>query len=102
MTRRRDEAKVAEALRLYSLGQETRAIAAQVGADPRTVQHWLADVIRPRGPRKRADVSDDDILDLRDNAHLSFQQIALETGMSKTGARLRYYALTGRPRPDRP
>lgn len=101
MTRTRDEAKVTEARRLHGLGLATRAIAAQVGTDPRTVQRWTADASRPRGPRKRPDVRDEQILDLKDREGLSFAEIGRRVRMSKTGARMRYYALTGHPRPDR-
>jgi len=98
MTRTRDEARAAEARRLHGLGLTTRAIAAQLGADPATVGRWTADLARPRGPRKRADVL---ILELRDREGLSFEEIARRAHMSKTGARMRYYALTGRERPER-
>lgn len=101
MVRTRDEAKVAAARRLYALGLGTRAVAAQVGADPRTVSRWLAGVVRPRGPRPRPDVQDAVILDLKDREGLSFEEIGRRVHMSKTGARMRYYALTGRPRPER-
>jgi hypothetical protein len=33
--------------------------------------------------------------------HLSYAEIGRRTGMSETGARLRYWALTGRERADR-
>jgi len=102
MTRTRDEARVAEAHRLYGQGLDTRAIAGEMRADPRTVQRWLADVIRPRGPRKRPDVRDSLIRDLKDREGLSFEEIGRRVHMSKTGARMRYYAATGRERPDRP
>jgi hypothetical protein len=102
MTRTRDEGRVAVAKRLYGLGLTTYAIAAQVGGDPRTVQRWVADVIQPRGPRKRPDVQDALILELRSGwPVVSFAAIAAEVGMSPTGARMRYYALTGRERPER-
>ena len=101
MTRTRDKAQVAEAKRLYDLGLTTSSIAAQVDADPRTVQRWLANVIAKRGPRKRADVRDELILDLKDREGLSFEEIGRRVHMSKTGARMRYYALTGRERPER-
>lgn len=58
-------------------------------------------VRRAPGHPKRADVPDEDILRLR-GLGLSWQAIALETGMSRTGVRLRHGALTGRERPDRP
>jgi hypothetical protein len=101
MPRQRDEAKVAEARRLYGLGLTTYAIAAQVHADPRTVQRWLGDLIRPAGPRKRADVRADAVLDLRDREGLNWAEIGRRVGMSRTGARMRYYALIGRERPER-
>ena len=101
MTRTRDEARVTEARRLYGLGLTTYAIAAQVDADPRTVQRWLGDDIGPRGPRKRPDVRDRLVLDLRDREGLPFAEIARRVHMSRTGVRMRYYALTGRERPDR-
>ncbi|MGH8921371.1 MAG: hypothetical protein ACRD0H_24050 [Actinomycetes bacterium] len=102
MARTRDEAKVTEAKRLYGLGLTTAAIAAQLGTDPRTVQRWLGDAVRPRGPRKRPDVQDQLILELRSGCPVaSFRDIAAEVGMSPTGVRNRYYALTGRERPGR-
>lgn len=107
MTRKHDESRT-EATRLYRLGLDTRAVAAQVGADPRTVARWLGDEVRRRGPRGRADVRDQKILDLRDRSAtaeggqpMSFEAIGRAVGMSKTGVRMRYYALTGRTRPDR-
>ena len=53
------------------------------------------------GPRPRADVRDSLILDLRDREALSFAAIGRRVHMSPTGARMRYYALTGRERPER-
>jgi hypothetical protein len=101
MTRRPDPERVAEARRLHGLGLTTRAIAAQVGVDPKTVQRWTADLARPRGARKRPDVSDDLILDLKDREGLPFAETGRRVHMSKTGARMRYYAATGRERPER-
>ena len=101
MTRTTDPAQVTEAKRLYGLGLTTYAIAAQVHADPRTVQRWLEDVIGPRGPRPRPDVRDQLVLDLRDREGLSYAEIGRRVHMSTTGARMRYYALTGRERPER-
>lgn len=102
MPRKHDGSRMAEAIRLYRLGLDTRAVAAQLGADPRTVARWLGDEVRRRGPRGRADVQDARILELKDREGLSFEETARRVGMSKTGARMRYYALTGKPRPDRP
>lgn len=101
MSRKRDESRVAEAARLHRLGLDTRAIGAQLGADPRTVARWLGDEVRRRGPRGRVDVHDARILEMRDRDGLSFGEIARRVKMSKTGARMRYYALTGRSRPER-
>lgn len=101
MTRTRDEAQVAEARRLHALGLTTRAIAAQMGRDPATIQRWTGDIARPRGPRKRPGVRDEVILDLRDRQGLSYAEIGRRVRMSATGARMRYYQLTGRERPER-
>jgi len=38
---------------------------------------------------------------MRDRDGLSWAQIAERTGMSRTGVRMRYYAITGRERPGR-
>lgn len=102
MTGRLDQAKVAEAARLYHALSLTEAEVARVmQVSERTVRRWLAGTARRTGPRARSDVNDALILDLKDQG-LSFRAIALRVHMSKTGARLRYYALTGRERPDRP
>ena len=101
MPRKRDEARVAEAKRLYGLGLTTYAVAAQIGADPSTVRRWVGDLTRRRGPRGRLDVADHLILDLKDREGLSFREIARRVHMSPTGARMRYYALMGRERPER-
>jgi transposase len=100
MTRTRDEAQVAEAKRLDSLGLSSPAIAAQLGVSARQVQRWLGGAHRP-GPRRRDDVRDERVLELRDRDGLSFAEIGRRVHMSTTGARMRYYALTGRPRPER-
>ena len=83
------------------LGLPTPVIAAQAGKSPRTAQRWLADAPRRPGPPPRADVPDALILGLRDEDRLSWAQIAERTGLSRTGARMRYCALTGRGRPER-
>lgn len=100
MFRKIDTAQVEEARRLGDLGLTSYAIASQVGVHSTTVQRWLG-VNAARGPRGRIDVTDERIRCLRDRECLSFAEIGRRTGMSKTGARMRYYALTGRPRPDR-
>ena len=114
MTRKRDEDRVAKAAALYSSGKTTREIGAELTVDPRTVARWVGGAVRRPGPRPRAGV-DRKILELRTvqpdpereaqglppREHLSFAEIARQVGMSKTGVRMRYYALTGRARPDR-
>jgi DNA-binding transcriptional regulator YiaG len=103
MSRQRDESRITEAVRLYHEERLTRdEVARRLGVRGRTVSYWLDGEARSRGRRKREDVSDDEILALRDQDHLSFREIALTTGLSKTGVRMRYYSLTGRQRPDRP
>jgi len=102
VTRKRDSGKVAQAVRLYEEGMTRDEVAQALQVRGSTVTRWLGGHARRRGRRKREDVTDDEILALRDADHLSFREIGIATGMSKTGARLRYYALTGRPRPDRP
>lgn len=125
MSRKIDEGRVAEAARLYHSARLTQAEVARVlEVDVRTVRRWLAGTARRPGPRPRPGVRDQLILDLRDRSAsisseyaayleragyrvprkgrpLSFAAIAALTGMSKTGVRMRYYALTGRARPDR-
>lgn len=92
MPRKRDESRAAEAVRLYRLGLDTRAVAAQLGADPRTVARWVGDEVRRRGSRGRLDVRDQRIADLRAEG-LSFEKIARRVHMSKTGVRKRVAAL---------
>jgi DNA-binding transcriptional regulator YiaG len=101
VTRKTDEGTRAQARQLYAAGLTTRAIAARLGVDPRTVQRWLGGDTRPRGPRKRPDVPDSKITELREREGLSYAAIAALTGMSATGARSRYWAITGRPRAER-
>lgn len=103
MTRRRNEALVAEARRLHRLGLTTRTIAERMDKDPRTIARWTADMARPRGPRPSTSAETDAlIVELRSGAvQVPFAAIAEEVGMSKTGVRMRYYALTGRERPER-
>jgi hypothetical protein len=97
MARKRDEAIVAEAVRLYLGGMTRDEVAAELHVAGPTAGRWLKGVVRPRGARKLPDVTDEQVRELRD-AGLSFRQMALDTGMSPTGVRNRYYAITGRPR----
>jgi transposase len=62
MPRKRDESLTAYAVRLYrdppdGEGLTTRAVAAELDVDEKTVRGWLRDagVTRPRGRRPRID-----------------------------------------------
>jgi hypothetical protein len=104
MTRTRDAAKVAEALRLYHDEGLTRdEIALRMRVRGSTVSRWLDGTARPRGPRPTTTPETDAlIIELRSGAvPVPFPALAEEVGMSPTGVRNRYYALTGRPRADR-
>lgn len=100
MPRTTDASRREEARRLYRLDIPTARIARLVGVHRRTVQRWTGAKGTPRGPRKRPDVSDDAIREMRDEHQLSWQQIAADTGMSRSGVRHRYETATG-GRPDR-
>lgn len=99
MPRTADDSRRAEARRLYALGVRAEVIGAQLGVGRRTVQRWCADIIRPRGPRKRADVPDSRVVALIDQG-ISQRGAAAVTGMSRSGVRNRYQAAKG-GRPDR-
>ena len=101
MPRKRDEERAARAVALYSSGMTAREAGAEVGADNTTVIAWVGEATRRRGPRGRTDVASEVILRLHDEEHLSFAAIGETVGMSKTGARMRYYAAIGKPRPER-
>jgi len=90
--RRRDPAAVDAARRAYAAGTPIAAIAARHGVHPVTVQRWLGSQARPRG-RRKLPVPDAEIAELR-AAGLSYAQIAARTGMSRSGVRKRYTALT--------
>jgi hypothetical protein len=103
VTRKTDTDRIAEAARLYHSAHLTEAEVARVLlVNERTVRRWLDGTTRRTGPRGRTEVKDQAVLDFRDREGLSFAEIGRRTGMSTTGARMRYYALTGRERPDRP
>jgi hypothetical protein len=94
MTRKRDEVKVAEAVRLYGLGQDTRTIGAELGVDPRTVARWLpAELIRPRGQRPRIDP--DAVRRARKGRKEPWPQVAADTSASATGVRSAYRRVYG-------
>lgn len=91
----------ARAVKLYMGGCTGREVGAALGVDDTTVISWVGEAARRRGPRGRGDVADELILRLRNQECLSYAAIAETVGMSTSGVRMRYYALTGRQRPDR-
>jgi transposase-like protein len=95
------DSRAALAARLYQSGQTRDEVAKRFGVRGDVVTQWLDGVARRRGARRRADVTDELILHLRDEDHLSWPEIARETGMSRTGVRMRYLAAHGIPRPER-
>lgn len=102
MSRKPDPARIAEAARLYhSAGLTESEVARALLVNEKTVRRWLAGTTRRTGPRSRPDVDDDLILRLRQQEGLSYDEIGRRVHMSTTGVRMRYYALTGRPRADR-
>jgi transposase len=100
----RPDLRPARAAALYLAGASQREIAAAFGIDQRTVDRWLdADQVpqRRRGPRGRLDVADSLVQELIEDERLSFRVAGELVGMSKTGVRMRYYRIIGRPRSDR-
>ena len=114
MGRQRDDNPAGRAAELYAGGCTEAEIAAEMGRDIRTFRNWLKGQPKRRsGPRVRFTVEADALILHRRSAWppVSFEDIAAEVRavmqddgarVSRTGVRLRYYALTGRPRPDRP
>ena len=88
--------QVARAARAYRSGRTLREIAAQHGVDSKAL--WSAIRgrvdIRRRGPRGRTDVTDAQILELRDELGLSWRELAQQVEMSPTGVRARYLMAT--------
>jgi alkylhydroperoxidase family enzyme len=102
MARTTDASRRDEARRLYAAGASFAEIAAQLGADRRTVQRWCADLVRRPGPRPNPAVTNERIIEMRDVEGLSYAQIATLTALgSWTSARERYRAAKGIARPDR-
>lgn len=102
MTRKTDESRRASARRLYAVGTSSAEIASALGTDPRTVQRWCADIIRPPGARPNPAVSDQAVIRMRDVDGLTFAEIASMTALgSWESARARYRRAKGLPRyPD--
>lgn len=89
MARKRNEARAAEAVRLYSTGLTCRQVARKLLADPRSVAGWVGDDLRKRGTRPRTDVTDEQVWSLRFGEKLSYEAIHVRTGLSKTAVRKR-------------
>lgn len=92
--------QVARAVRMYRSGRTLREIEARLGVDNRAVWAAIRGQVetRRRGPRGRTDVTDAQIVELRNDLELSWAQIAAQVGMSRTGVRARYLVATGRRR----
>lgn len=93
--------RIAEAVRLYADGATTREVAALLGVRDTTVGRWVGDAARPRGRRKRDDVTDADVIAMREEDELSWNEMAATLRMSRTGVRMRYAQASGQGRPGR-
>lgn len=89
----------AAVLEQYRAGRGSDELADEYSVDRRTVQRWAAqaDVLRGRGPRGRADVPTELIVELREVDELSFARVAAEVGMSVSGVKGRYRRHLGLP-----
>ena len=101
MARTRDEAKEEAARALYGQDWTVRAIAKALGVSAPTVSRWTRDIARPRGRRRRQDVSDDALAALRAGG-LSWEAVGEAAGVTAMTAWRRQAAAEGRPRSDRP
>ena len=92
--------QAARAARRYESGRTLREIAAELGSDSKTVWRHISGRVDTRrvGPRGRTDITDDQVVELRDELGLSWTQLAAELGMSRTGVRARYLRATGQDR----
>lgn len=79
------------ALVLHRAGKTTREIAEVIGADWGTIAKWIRDAgeQRQRGTRKREDVSDIRIAELRYTHKWTIPQIVKATGLSRGAVRKR-------------
>lgn len=76
---------------LHRAGKTTREIAEVIGADWGTIAKWVRDAgeQRQRGTRKREDVSDIRIAELRYTHKWTIPQIVKATGLSRGAVRKR-------------
>lgn len=84
---------------VYQAGATTRETAAKVGVGEDTVRRWLHEdgvELRPRGPRELP-VTDDEIRELVGRGW-NWVEIADAVGMSRSGVRGRWRAMTGEGR----
>lgn len=89
------------AARLYASGRTLREIAEALGiGDSKTVWRAIVGRVDTRrvGPRGRTDITNDQVVELRDELGLSWTAMAAELGMSRTGVRARYLRATGQDR----
>ena len=87
--------------REYGRGATLRALADKYGVNESTIRHHLRGVVETRrsGPPS-APATDDEIVTLRDSG-MSWQAVADQVGMSRTGVRIRYAQATEGARPWR-
>ena len=100
MARTRDEAKREAARALYGQDWTVRAIGEALDVNPATVSRWTRDIARPRGRRRRRDVSDDAIAALRE-AGMTYEAIGEALAVAAMTAWRRQAAAEGRLRADR-
>lgn len=101
MARAPDEKKKNAARALHGQGWSVRAIGTALGVNPSTASRWTADIARPPGRRRRADVPDDTVSALRE-AGMTYEAIGRALGVAAMTAWRRQAAAEGRPRADRP
>jgi len=87
----------AQVAALYGAGLTTREVAARLGVEATTVRRWLRETeqpVRRPGPRGRTDIDTAALVAMR-AAGLSWAELAVSAGMSRTGVRRRVRTTTG-------
>lgn len=85
------EQERAQVAALYAAGLTTREVAARLGIEATSVRRWLREAnqpVRRPGPRGRTEVDTAALVAMR-AAGLSWQVLAVASGMSRTGVRRR-------------
>jgi len=87
----------AEALRLYMSGLNLSQVASELQTSVRILRRLLAGTpMRPPGPGRRSDVSDERVLELREVHRMTWEQIGDTVRLTTPGARSRYLAAFAR------